>query len=671
MKRRIPLLAALGIAAALTSIWPAWAAARSTPSRDAEASERKELPPSVTDKFMPVDIGDVKLTGLLGKHVDSVPSRLLKGQREAYIKVFEHPADTNGWQAEQIGKWLETACNTITYNKDTRLRAAADDVVDRLIKLQQPDGWLGSYAPEYRFQNYDWKKNVGKKYEPFFDGPFYDLWGHYVTMGGLIRYYETTGDRRALEAAQKIANLLIATFGEGKQDMMLINHDHGFGPGVGVFPISKLYLLTGDVRYRDFCRYIITQYGRKGKVPIMMTGTVDAQYPFPDWAHIKHCEFEFCLAGLCQLYRGAGDQDLLATCRNIYEGYFAPLTETICLHGFKNPPVGMRVPDTYYGFLETCDIVPMLRWFVEMARITGDSQYLDALEWNLYNSLLSRDLPDGRVWSGLHARTDDIFHCCYSMLAVGLSYIPNWVYFTTTNGIMVNLYESSVLLTRIAGVNVRIKQATEYPLKGTVKLTIEPERPASFDLLMRVPKWCKSARVFVNGEPYAGDKPKPGTFLRISRQWEASNTVTLVLDMPARAVRREFAKSAGKPVVTLERGPLLLALTAKLNPGLELEKTSPSIEPDDTIRLEAVGELKSVSTSSISFRAKGMTTPTQSRDDKPKRTPIFLVPYAYSGVSDKPVPPPKEGVFNAYTEDGVGKAVRVEFPITWSEAAMK
>jgi DUF1680 family protein len=314
------------------------------------------------------------------------------------------------------------------YNKDARLRAAVDDVVDRLIKLQQPDGWLGSYAPEYRFHNYDWKKNAGKKNEPFGDGPYYDVWCHYLTMGGLIRDYEATGSQHALHAAKKIADLLIATFGEGKQDMMLINHDHGFGPGVGVFPISKLYLLTGDVRYRDFAKYVTTQYGRKGKVPIMMTGTVDAQYPFPGWAQIKHCEFELCLAGMCQLYRATGDPDLFATCRNIYDGYFAPLTETMCMHGFETPPPGMRVPDTYYGFLETCDIVPMLRWFMEMARITGDSQYLDALEWYLYNSLLSRDLPNGRVWPGIDVPTGSFLHCCYSMLSVGLSYIPNWVY---------------------------------------------------------------------------------------------------------------------------------------------------------------------------------------------------------------------------------------------------
>jgi uncharacterized protein len=652
MKRRIPIFTAVGFAAVCAATTPT-----------VVAGPPKGPVPVVADKFTPVDIGQVKLSGVLGKHVDFVPNRLVRGQREAYIQVFENPTDTNRWHAEHIGKWLETACNAMTYSQDAKLRAAVDQVVGRLVALQQPDGWLGSYAPEYRFHKYDWKKNVDKKYEPFWDGPFYDLWCHYLTMGGLIRCYETTGNQRALDAARKIADLLIATFGETKQDLMLINHDHGFGPGVGVFPVSKLYLLTGDVRYRDFAKYITAQYGRTGKVPILMTATQDDRYPFPDWAQIKHCEFELCLAGLCQLYRGTGEQELFATDRNLYSGHFAPLTDTISLHGFKAPPTGIRVPDTYYGYLETCDIVPMLRWFVEMARITGEAQYLDAMEWNLYNALLSRDLPDGRVWPGTDVPKDDFFHCCYSMLSVGISYIPNWAYFTTSKGIMVNLYESSVLSTRVAGVNIRIRQTTEYPLDGAVKLVIEPERAASFDLFLRVPGWCKSAQVYVNGEPFSGATPTPGVFLKISRRWKPSNTVTMVLDMSGRAVRREFARNAGAAVVTLQRGPLLLALTAKLNPGVEFEKISPILETDSTIKLDSLVYLKAVNASCTSFRALGTTAEEPPSGHQLDPTPIFLTPYAYCGVSEKPVPPPKEGVFNVYSEDGVGKAVRVEFPL--------
>ena len=667
--RQIHLLAALGMVVALTSGRPAASAEHSSPASGRATAVQASLAPIVPDQCTPLEIGRVRLSGLLGKHVDFLPNRLLKGQREAYAAVFENPGDTNSWRAEHIGKWLETACNAMAYSHDARLGRAVNGVVDRLIQLQQPDGWLGSYAPGYRFHKYDWKGNQGKKYEPFWDGPFYDVWCHYLTMGGLIRCYETTGNLQALDAAKKIADLLIATFGPGRQDLMLINHDHGFGPGVGVLPVSKLYLLTGDPRYRDFAKYITTQYGRTGKVPITMTGIQDDRYPFPDWAQIKHCEFELCLAGMCQLYRGTGEPQFFATARNIYEGYFAPLNDTMSLHGFKTPPPGMRVPDTYYGFLETCDIVPMLRWYVEMARITGDSKYLDAVEWNLYNSLLSRDLPDGRVWPGVDEPKSDFFHCCYSMLAVGISYVPNWAYFTTSNGIIVNLYESSTASIRVAGQSVKIRQTTEYPLDGTVKLSVEPEKTAVFDLLLRIPKWCRGASVSVNGSAVEG--VVPGEFLRISREWKRSNRVTLSFDMGTRAVRRSFEKNGGVPEVTLERGPLLLALTTKLNPGIELESVSPTVGSGGFVECRAMSKPKAVKSNTMRFMVGATMGGAGIGNDPAGQASIIMTPYAFSGVSDKPVPKPREGVFNVYSEDGVGKSVKVEFPLSRTGNAIR
>ena len=625
---------------------------------------------AVPDRLTPVELGQVKLSGLLGKHVDGVSARLTNGQREAYLKVLEHPADTNSWRAEHIGKWLETACNTMTYRHDAKLRASVDRVVERLIQLQQPDGWLGSYGPDYRFHKYDWAANVDKKYVPFYDGPFYDTWCHYLTMGGLLRYYETTGDARSLVAAKKIADLLIATFGPGKQDLMLINHDHGFGPGVAIWPVSKLYLLTGDARYLEFCRYVVSQYGRKGKVPIVMNGEVDGRYPFPDWAHIKHCEFELCLAGLAQVYRGTGDAEFFATPENIYAGYFAPLNDVISLRGFKTPPPGGRVPDTYYAYLETCDIVPMLRWFVEMARITGDAQYLDALEWNLYNALLSRDLPDGRVWPGVDVPNNDAFHCCYSMLAVGLSFIPNWAYFTTTNGVLVNLYESSTLDTRVAGGKLRLEQQTEYPLAGTVNFTVKPEKPTNFELALRIPAWCRNATVMVNGKSHFDAQVKAGAVVKINRRWSKSDKVTLTLDMPARAVRHELGGKVETEFTVIQRGPLLLALSTQQNPGLDLQAIRPLIERDGSVKLSLPKNLDARETSAATFRGQGFVQAQLAGDAKRNSAPVTFVPYVYSRVYDKPMPPPREGVFNVYSEDGLGKDVRVEFPFA-DRAALK
>ena len=57
MKRRIPLLAALGFAAALATMRSASAAERSSPNP--EATRRNELLPGVIDQFTPIEIGQV------------------------------------------------------------------------------------------------------------------------------------------------------------------------------------------------------------------------------------------------------------------------------------------------------------------------------------------------------------------------------------------------------------------------------------------------------------------------------------------------------------------------------------------------------------------------------------------------------------------------------------
>jgi len=175
--------------------------------------------------------------------------------------------------------------------------------------------------------------------------------------------------------------------------------------------------------------------------------------------------------------------------------------------------------------------------------------------------------------------------------------------------------------------------------------------------------------VQVNGKTVEGAPPVPGTIYKINRQWKTGYTVELVFDMPGHAVRREFTKQAGQPVMTLERGPLLLAATAKLNPGVKLETINPVIAANGAIQLEALGKLKAVNASSARFRAESTTSANSPLGGKRNIEAFILTPYAYSGVSDKPVPPPKEGVFNPYSEDSVGPDVHVEFPVQGKQAA--
>lgn len=58
-------------------------------------------------------------------------------------------------------KWLEAACYTLITHPDPQLAALVDEVVDKIISAQQPDGYLNTHftvvQPEMRWKNLrDW-----------------------------------------------------------------------------------------------------------------------------------------------------------------------------------------------------------------------------------------------------------------------------------------------------------------------------------------------------------------------------------------------------------------------------------------------------------------------------------------------------------------------------------
>ena len=64
---------------------------------------------------------------------------------------------------------------------------------------------------------------------------------------------------------------------------------------------------------------------------------------------------------------------------------------------------------------------------------------------------------------------------------------------------------------------VTLKQETNYPWDGAVKLTVNPAEPAEFTIRVRVPGWAKGATVSVNK---AALRPmEAGGFHRLEAEW--------------------------------------------------------------------------------------------------------------------------------------------------------
>jgi DUF1680 family protein len=109
------------------------------------------------------------------------------------------------------------------------------------------------------------------------------------------------------------------------------------------------------------------------------------------------------------------------------------------------------------------------------------------------------------------------------------------------------------------GTGLKLSQQTKCPWDGDITLKVNPAEAATFTLYLRIPGWASKATVALDGKPLP-EKPKPGEYFAIHREWKDGSTVRLQLDMAPHLmaanplVREDYGR------VAVQRGPLLYCL---------------------------------------------------------------------------------------------------------------
>src|SRR5690606_19967518 len=175
------------------------------------------------------------------------------------------------------------------------------------------------------------------------------------------------------------------------------------------------------------------------------------------------------------------------------------------------------------AYAETCAAIALVFFAQRMFSLEQDARYIDVMERALYNGVLSGVSYDGThffyanplaaypkvnphdPWSAVktdpHYRREEWFvcPCCPPNLARLVASIGSYVYVVAGDTLYVNLYDSSRSDIDINGHRVQLEQNTSYPWDETIRLTISTEQPAYFTLALRIPGWCRDARLQVNG----------------------------------------------------------------------------------------------------------------------------------------------------------------------------
>jgi len=146
--------------------------------------------------------------------------------------------------------------------------------------------------------------------------------------------------------------------------------------------------------------------------------------------------------------------------------------------------------------------------------------------------------------------------------------IPGYIYASSADGIFVNLYVAGSGKAPLGGLakTVNVTQQTRYPWDGSVKLTIDPQEPATFDVNLRIPAWCEGAKLAVAGKPVEKLDLHNG-YARVRREWKPGDLIELDLPMKIQRMEAHPAIKADVGRVAIQRGPVVYCFETVDNGG--------------------------------------------------------------------------------------------------------
>ncbi len=459
------------------------------------------------------------------------------------------------WAGEFAGKYLTGAELTWRLTHDKVLKETIDKFVKDLISCQAPNGYLGPFPKEKRLTGKNW-----------------DVWGHYHSMLGLMFYYEDTRYEPALKACEKAADLLCETFGPGKPSLTCDESGGQMNMAV-CHGLLLLYEKTGTEKYLKLAQYIVddawNEEGAGKYLKSVLEGKSIVEFPQHRWEAIHDWQ------ALGELYQLTGDTKYLTALEKIWHyGIDGDRHNTGGItsgEGFTGSPYDSKA-------IETCCTVAWTAFSVDVLRLTGDSRVADEIEWSTYNSGLGAIPYSGKTcaynvpmngtrffgtelyWQSPTAGSD--LNCCAVNAYRPLGMISQWGVMQSSVGPVVNFYgKGKISVTLPSNNQLTLTEETEYPSEGLVAMSLSLKKSEKFTLKLRIPFWSKNTCIKIDGKPIP-EKPKPGEYLSLTRQWNSGTKIELVLDFELRYWygQKDFA---GK--VSVFSGPLLMTYDARFN----------------------------------------------------------------------------------------------------------
>ena len=444
------------------------------------------------------------------------------------------------WPYEQTGYWIDGMVRCGHLLRDNFLLKKADKSIRNVLDHPDKDGYLGPRHLK--------------------DSTTNSHWVHAVFFRALMAHHSAAGDRSIPRALEKHYLGLKRKLTKSREVC-------------NVEQMIWTYLRTGNKRLLRKAIKVFDGHNRnKHNAYFSMKTLLSDDVPFGHGVSYN----EMAKIGAI-LYMATGDRRALRTSVKGYEKLDRYHMLVSGVHSSSEWLCGKRPLDSH----ETCDVADYTWSLGYLLMATGDPKYADKIERACLNAgpgiVRTHDWKALQYFSSpnqvLATNTSD--HNDFQRGGAGMSFRPNpfteccpgevnrimpdygtrmWMQDRDGNPFAA-LYGPSRLTTKIGqpAKTVTITEETDYPFGERIDFRIETRGEADFTLVLRIPGWCRKAKLLLNGQRLKM-KTAAGTVVKIKRTFANLDRVTLFLPMDIKLTRWQ------RGGVALERGPLAYSL---------------------------------------------------------------------------------------------------------------
>jgi DUF1680 family protein len=398
-----------------------------------------------------------------------------------------------------------------------------DNLVEKVIALQKPDGYFGSTF----------------HYDQPTDHDLALLWGNGRLLVGLLEYYRLEPTPQVEAACRRLGDFLVSIgpLMLSKQIRDAFGAQHFASSYICWMQqtegLANLYMVTRDERYRKLAADIAAVIERRPG----------------DHVH----GYLTSLRGVMDLYKATGDVRFLEQCDAAWED--VDESQDMLITG--GVPEGWS-PNNHRT--EGCAEADWVRLNLSLWKATGKQKYLIMAERAVFNELAFNQFATGDFGHRLYSETGlpatgavRAWWCC---TLHGLRCFPD-VHGSAFRWQDGGLWFDLPVDSRIETATLSAVSESSLAEDGTIRITITSADNSPASLHIRKPEWTSGVDIRLKGA--AREFPSAEGYLRIERIWAAGDVIEVKYAMQLRSA------SSGDNRVAYTFGPWLLGAPASDN----------------------------------------------------------------------------------------------------------